>query len=274
MRRRPSRVALSVLLTALALIAAAIAHAEVAQKGNPRTTVVTQKGNLRTTVAGKMTPRSLPRTGTAPIAISVSGQISTVDNGVPPQLKELEIEINRHGRIDYAGLPTCSIDQIQPASSDAALRACRTALVGQGKYLGTIALPGLPPTPIEGRLLVFNGKEHGRQILFGQIYSAEPFTTSFVIRFEISSKRHGQFGTTLTANLARALGSKRTLTGIEMTLSRRYSYHGKTHSYLSAGCPAAKGFPGAVFPLARTSFSFAGGPKLSSTLTLDCKVRG
>ena len=59
-----------------------------------------------------------------------------------------------------------------------------------------------------------------------------------------------------------------------MTLSRRYSYRGQRHSYLSAGCPAPKGFPGVSFPLARTSFAFAGGMKLTSTLTRDCKVRG
>jgi len=42
---------------------------------------------------------------------------------------------------------------------------------------------------------------------------------------------------------------------------------------LTAGCPALKGFPGAVFPLARTSFGFAGGKTLTATLTRGCRVR-
>ena len=64
------------------------------------------------------------------------------------------------------------------------------------------------------------------------------------------------------------------LTGLEMTLSRRYRYKGRRHSFISSGCPAPRGFPGAVFPLARTSFSFEGGTKLSSVFTSTCKVRG
>jgi hypothetical protein len=59
-----------------------------------------------------------------------------------------------------------------------------------------------------------------------------------------------------------------------MRLSRRYSYRGRRHSVLSAGCPAPEGFPGAVFTLARTTFGFAGGTKLVSALTRECRVRG
>lgn len=235
---------------------------------------IVQKGNLRVSVSAKMSPRALPRTGAAPIAVSVAGRVSTTDQSAPPQLKQLAIEINRHGRLDYRGLATCAVSQIQPASSSRALAACRSSLVGQGKFFGTITLPGSAPYPIEGRLLVFNGKEHGHQVLLGHIYSRHPFATSFVMTFKVASRRHGSYGTVLSADLTRALGDKRNLTGIEMTLSRRYSYRGRSHSYLSAGCPAPPGFKGAVFPLARTSFAFAGGEKLSSTLTSSCKVGG
>jgi hypothetical protein len=45
-------------------------------------------------------------------------------------------------------------------------------------------------------------------------------------------------------------------------------------SYLSAGCPAPKGFPGAVFPFAKASFAFAKQPSLNSTLTRSCGAEG
>ena len=45
-----------------------------------------------------------------------------------------------------------------------------------------------------------------------------------------------------------------------MNLRRRFSYRGNSRSFLSAGCPAPAGFPSAAFPLASTSFAFAGGP--------------
>ena len=60
------------------------------------------------------------------------------------------------------------------------------------------------------------------------------------------------------------------VTGISLTSAAASRYRGKRHSYLSAGCPAPQGFPGAVFPFARASFGFAGGKPLT-TLTRSCK---
>jgi hypothetical protein len=251
-----------VALLALLLAGAAVAGAEVAQKGN-----------LRVAVAGKMTPRALPRAGVAPVAVSVGGQISTTDKTLPPQLRKLTIEINRHGRLDYAGLPTCSVRDIQPATTAKALAACRPALIGQGTFSADVVLKGLAPYPTKGKLLVFNGREGGHRVLLGQIYTAQPFTNSFVITFSIGAVKRGAYGTALTASLPQSLGNWGYVTGIEMTLSRRYTYRGRSHSYLSAGCPAPKGFPGASFPLARTSFSFADGRTLAKTLTRNCKAK-
>jgi hypothetical protein len=234
----------------------------------------TRKGNLQVNVTGKLRPQRLPRTGLAPIAVTVGGQVSTTDESLPPQLQVLKIEINRNGRLDYQGLPVCSMRQIQPATNSRALSACRQALVGQGTFSAYILLKGQEPYPASGRLLVFNGHEGGKQVLLGHIYIAQPFASSFIIPFAIGTHPHGQFATTLTANLAKALGTRRYLTGIEMTLSRRYSYHGARRSYVSAGCPAPKGVPLANFPLARTSFAFADGKKLDSTLASTCRVRG
>jgi hypothetical protein len=235
---------------------------------------IAQKGDLRVKVTGKISPRRLPRSGTAPIAVSLGGQVSTTDQSFPPQLRKLTIEINRTGRLDYSGLPLCTLHQIQPANNSRALAACRQALVGQGTFSAYIVLKGQEPYAASGRLLLFNGRDDGHQVLFGHIYMTQPFASSFVIPFQIASRRHGSYGTVLSADIAKALGTRRYLTGIEMTFQRRYAYHGARHSFLSAGCPAPKGVALASFPLARTSFAFAGGTKLISTLTSNCKARG
>ena len=101
-----------------------------------------------------MTPSALPRSGAAPISVSVSGQISAVGSVSLPQLQKLTIEINRHGRLDYAGLPTCSLHEIQPATTARALAACRSSLVGQGTFSANVVLKGQPPYPSKGKLLV------------------------------------------------------------------------------------------------------------------------
>jgi hypothetical protein len=118
------------------------------------------------------------------------------------------------------------------------------------------------------------GLEKGKPVLFGQIYSAHSFATSFVITFKVSEIKKGDYGTALTAVLPPSLRSWGNLTGIEMNLSRRYGYQGKRRSYVSAGCPAPKGFKLASFKLARTSFSFTGDKELSTIVTGDCRAQG
>jgi len=234
----------------------------------------TQNGNLRVTVSGKMAPKKLPRTGVAPISVSVGGQIATTDETLPPTLKKIKIELNRHGRLDYKGLPTCNYGRIQPGSSSHALAGCRSSLVGEGTFSADITLAGQEPYPTQGKLLVFNSVKGGKPVLYGHIYSPHPFATSFVIVFKVSQLKKGAFGIALNAPLPKAMKSWGRLTGLEMTLNRRFNYKGTSHSYISSGCPAPKGFSATPFQLARTSFAFDGGKQLSAVLQGECKVRG
>ena len=235
---------------------------------------VVQQGNVRVAVSGNLSPQSLPRAGAAPIAVTVEGSIATVDGSLPPTLKTLRIELNRHGRLDSRGLPECRIGQIHPASSAQALAACRPALVGQGSFSIDVVLGTQDPYPTQGRLLVFNGAYRGRPALLGQIYAAHPFANSFVIPFQIDRLEHGPYGIALTARLPRAFTNWGHVTGLRMRFSRRYSYRGARHSFISAGCPAPSGFSGAPFQLARATFAFAGGPTLSTMLSRSCQVKG
>jgi len=68
------------------------------------------------------------------------------------------------------------------------------------------------------------------------------------------------------------VGSWGHVTGLNMRLARRYFYRADRCSLLSAGCPAPKGFPGVLFPLARMSFAFVGAPSIVSSLTRSCSV--
>jgi hypothetical protein len=258
-RARRRTAALAVLVV---FATAAVAHAEI-----------TQKGTLRLTVNGRLSPQKLPRTKAAPIAVSVGWDLATTDGGAVPKLNTLRIEINRHGHFDSTGLPTCPYDRIQTASSARALQTCRSALVGRGSFNAAVALRGQEPYVTQGRLLVFNGISQDKSVLLGQIYSAHPFATSFVIVFKMEKLGNGPYGTVLSARLPRSLASWGNLTGLEMTLSRLYRYRGRPHSYLSAGCPAPVGFSAAVFPLARASFGFSGARGMSTVLGGSCRVR-
>jgi hypothetical protein len=252
----------AVLAAALALFAlAGLSRAEIAQKGP-----------LRVTFAGEIRPKRLPRKGVAPIAVSVGGQVSTIDHSEPPQLRRIEIAINKAGRLDFRGLPLCHLEEIQPSTTQNALAACGASKVGEGAFSANVSIPGQAPFPSRGKMFAFIGTDEGHPMIFAHVYGTDPVPTSFTLPLRIGHAK-GAFSTTLIASLPNVTGKAGFITGIELKLYRTFSYRGRTHSFLSAGCPAPKGFKGAVFPLARASFVFAGGRTLGSVLTRNCWAR-
>jgi hypothetical protein len=233
---------------------------------------LTQKGNLRVSFQGAFSPTALPRHGTAPIGLAMKGAIGTTDGSAPPQLQRFEIAINRGGRLDHRGLPTCTIAQIQPTTTANALRACSDAKVGEGSFSADVSVPEQSPFPSKGKLIAFNGKDHGHPAILAHVFGSEPVPTSFTLALRISQRR-GTFGTVLSGALPHVTSKVAVVTGIELNLKRSFTYRGARHSYLSAACPAPKGFPGALFPFARARFDFEDGRRVSTTLTRSCKVR-
>jgi hypothetical protein len=229
-----------------------------------------QKGNLRISFDGAITPNRLPRKGTAPVAVAVATKISTT-KGELPQLKQIQIAINRHGTLDATGLPQCKITDIQPATTEKALEACRSSLVGQGHFAATVSLSRQASFPSDAKLYAYSGTYKGKPAILAHAYGEKPVPTSFTLPFVISRSK-GEFGTTLTATIPPSEDSA--ITAIDLTLKRTYSYRGKRRSFAEAGCPAPKGFPGASFSFAKASYAFVGGKRLSSTLTRSCRARG
>jgi hypothetical protein len=250
------------LATLVALIAcASLAHA-----------TVVQEGNLRITVLSQIQPYKLPRKGTAPIAVFVSGHLSAPHGGIPSQLQEMTVEVNRHGLLQSKGLPACPLKKIQPASTQRALAACKGALIGSGQFWAHIVLPDQGAYATHGRLLIFNGKRSGKPVIFTHIFTANPFFSSFVIPFSIQKIKGGAYGTKLTASLPQALGDWGYVDRIKLTLKRKYPYEGKELSYFNAGCPAPEGSKRTVYPLALASFAFADGSELAAKVEKACGV--
>ena len=225
---------------------------------------VSQKDGVRVKVSGSMSPVKLPRKGSAPIAVSVAGQISTTNQDAFPKLTEIAIAINRNGKLDTKGIALCRYGHISPSTTQEALMACGPAKIGEGSFSADVRIPDQSPFPSKGKVLAFNGKLKGRPAIFAHIYGTRPVPTSYVLPFVIE-KTKGTYGTELSTSLPNVTGEWGYVTGISLNLERKV---------LSAGCPAPKGFTKAAFPLARTSFSFEGGPTLTSTLNRSCKVAG
>lgn len=112
---------------------------------------VIQEGNLRITVLSQIQPYKLPREGTAPIAVFVSGHLQAPHGGIPAQLQEMTVDVNKHGLLQSKGLPGCRLSQLQPASTERALQNCGDAVVGSASSGPTSSCQTRAPTqPTEG----------------------------------------------------------------------------------------------------------------------------
>jgi hypothetical protein len=252
------------------LRAASVAAALLLAAAMPLASAETvQKGNVRVAFDGEISPRKLPRTGSAPVRVAVAAKISAAKGATSARLTGIAIAINRYGRLDAAGLPVCRIEDIQPATTEKALRECRDSLVGQGQFAATTTLSKQGAFPSQGKLYAFSGTYKGRPAILAHVYGTEPVPTSFTLPFVIS-KSKGTFGTVLKARIPASEDSF--ITDITLNLQRSFTYKGQKRSYASASCPAPRGFRAAVFAFARATFAFAKGPRLNSTLTRSCRV--
>jgi len=238
------------------------------------TAATVQQGGLRITVLAQLKPYKLPRHGTAPIAVFVAGHLQNAEGGVPPQLQKMRIEVNRHGLLQSKGLPICRIPEVQPASTERALANCHKALIGSGRFWGNIVLKEQGAYPTQGRLLIFNGREHGHPVILSHIFTSHPFNSSFVIPFSIKRISDGPYGTELRASLPQALGDWGYLDRIKLTLKRKYRFHGRQLSYFNAGCPAPGSSKRVSFNLAKVEFSFASRKPMKATVSKACGVKG
>jgi hypothetical protein len=250
-------------IAALALVLAAV----------PARAELNQRGPLVVGFDGGLAPTRLPRQRAAPIAVRVAGDIRVTKGARLPQVRRISVAINRAGRLDDRGLPTCGVRSIQPATEAEARRVCARAIVGTGHVVVQAAVPGQPPFTVKATLLAFNGPTtHGQKQILAEVYSTDP-PGSFILTFRLRHRR-GAFGTVLTTTLPRKAWGWAYLTHFEMTLHRVYRYHGAVHSYVSAACSAPAGFPGAVFPFAKATYGFGDGQAITITAVRSCRVAG
>lgn len=242
------------------LLAAPLATGEVAQQGT-----------LRVSFGGGLAPKKLPRVGSAPISVSLESRISTTDGSSPPTLSTVEIGVNRAGRFETQAVPYCRLRQIQSASTARARRVCGASQIGEGSFAATVSVPEASPFPAQGTVSAFNGLARGEPAVFLHVYGTEPLPTSFTLPLRMR-REQGRFGTVLRGSLPAVDAQTAFVTRLSLRIGARPG--AGADPYLSAGCPAPRGFPQALFPLARASFEFIGGITFSTTLERTCIAQG
>ncbi len=228
--------------------------------------------NLRLTFSGNFTPHVLPRLQAAPVDVAIHGKVATTDGSHPPPLRWIEIKLNRNGRIYSKGLPVCTAPTLQSTSTEAALSRCGGARVGRGNFQAEVILGR--SIPVAGKIYAFNSRRGGKPALLLHLFAGAPVRFTLVVPLTIGHRREGDFGTVLRARIPKLGGDLGSVTEIDLTIGRRYTFGGKRRSYVSAACSTPSGIGSAVFPFARGTFRFEAHREFSETLLRTCQVAG
>lgn len=242
----------------------------VRARGERRTFFV-QKGRFLSSLSAEISPTRLPRKGVRPVSLSFASTFENLDGSDIPALRTMTMKLARGGVVETAGLPRCTEAKLRLRTSEEALRACGSALVGRGVVNTAVRFPEGARLRSSGRLLLFNA---GRRILM-HIYVTEPVEGTFVVPLTIG-RASGRFGTTLRATFPRIAADFGQVTGFSMELKRTYRFKGQRRSYLLGGCPIPKaaGLNRLAFELARVDYRFDGGLRIRNSSLNVCRAVG
>jgi hypothetical protein len=227
-----------------------------------------QAGNIVVDGQGGFTPTALPKSVDAPIRIYGSGKISTADGTLPPVLKTIQFEFDKHGSVDTTGLPKCSAAKLQATTVPQARKLCPGAIVGTGYGHAVVKFPEQDPIPANSPITLFNGpRKGGDPTLFAHAYTTVPAPVTFVIPIRIETIHNGRYGYRVKAEIPKLAGGAGIPISGSINVDRKWTYKGKKHSYVNARC--ADGRLQAV-----GTFGFKDGSLLQGTFLRPCQVRG
>jgi hypothetical protein len=251
----------ALLVAAISLLGVALAGAEVIGGDN-----------VRVTFRASITPRTLPRTGSAPIALHVSAKVTPVGGRRPEALRKVTVEVNRHAVATTRGLPFCPWSRLISENSKRALAICGDSLIGTGHFSSHIDIPEQAPFPAEGRMLAFKSERNGKPAIAVHVYGRSPVPTSEVLPMTFSRRGEGNFGPIVTVPMPDVGNDWGYVSGFDLTLKRRYAYRGRQMSVLSANCPAPPGLDVVPFRAARGVFDLGDGSRLTRVVGATCKA--
>jgi hypothetical protein len=233
---------------------------------------VVEKGTGPPPFSGNLTPAKLPRIWAAPVTLGLGLRVTRRDP--PVHVAEVAIELDRNLAIDTRGLPRCPLPTVR-RSVEAAARECAHAVIGSGTMTLRVHEPGFiadPPFRTYD-LLAFNGRHRGRSAILVRFTPGPSDPSGAVIVFEL--RRDRREGTiSFVSESPDAHPSKSFyLYALNLELGRRFSVDGERRSYLSASCPAPRGFGRVNFAYATVSYALEDGSEVSSKLVKQCRVR-
>jgi hypothetical protein len=249
--RRASAVATALL--AAVLVCAAAAYA-----------VTTQIGNLKVSATAEFQPRAFPEHGTLPATFSSIVRIKTVDGDQPPALKTLVFEFDKHGKLNFKGLPTCTTAKLEGTTPNEARKVCAAALLGTGVGKARVDIPGKPPFVMTSPISIFNAPpEGGKPALIAHAYETVPSPQALLVPFTVEKINHGRYGYRAELELPPIAGGDGAAILAEASFGRTYTRHGHKVGYTEGECSGGR-------LQVHGELIFSDGSFLQSLLTSPC----
>jgi hypothetical protein len=202
-----------------ALIAVAVVGIAGAAGGEGPVTV--KVGNLELTANGGFTPKALSKTKQTPLEISAEGSVKEADGSHPPAAREVIIEVDKNAQFHVKGIPTCTSGQLQATDTNAALKACKSALIGEGTTTAQVAFAEQPPINVPSKLLLFNGGEKGGKITwYVHAYFSNPISGAIVSTVTITKHPHGRFGTLTVTKVPQITGGSGSIISFNLKIKK------------------------------------------------------
>ena len=224
-------------------------------------------GDIILNAHGSFSPRALPKHEDAPITLHGGGKVSTVSGELPPIVETLNIEFDRHGSVQTAGLEVCTSGKLQATDVPAARRACPNAIVGKGVGHAIVAFPEQRPIPISSPITIFNGpKRHGDDTVLAHAYTTVPVPTTLIVPVVIERIHHGVYGYRTKARIPKIAGGAGHPISGSLRIGKKWTHRGRKHSYVNARCETGH-------LQARVEVTFKDETSLRGTFFQTCKVR-
>lgn len=226
--------------------------------------ISTQIGNLKVSATAEFQPRAFPEHGTLPATFGSIVRIKTVNGEQPPALQTIIFEFDKHGRINFKGVPTCTVAKLEGTTPAEARKRCASSLVGTGLGKARVDIEGKAPFTISSPISIFNAPPKGGEpTMIAHAYETIPSPQALLVPITVERIKHGRYGYRAEVQLPPIAGGDGSAILAETSFGRTYTRHGHKVGYVEAECSGGR-------LQVYGKLIFAGDSFLPSLLTSPC----
>jgi hypothetical protein len=203
--------------------------------------VTSQIGNLKVSATAEFQPRAFPEHGTLPATFGSIVRIKSVNGEQPPALKTIVFEFDKHGKLNFEGMPTCTMAKLEGTTPAEARKVCASSLLGTGVGKARVQIEGKPAFTISSPISVFNAPpQGGKAALIAHAYETIPSPQALLVPFTVEKIDHGRYGYRAEVELPPIAGGAGSAILAETSFGRTYTRHGHKVGYAEAECSGGR----------------------------------